>query len=57
MDANEKKKIQTEIERMEKTIVYFKGRERARARRRYLSLLCSNKKSCLLDEPIYFDRI
>lgn len=57
MDANEKTKIQTEVDRMEKTIVYFKGRERARARRRYLNLLCSSRKNCLLDEPIYFDRI
>jgi len=57
METNERKEIQAEVERIEKTIVYFKGRERARARRRYLSLLCSNKKSCLLDEPIYFDRI
>lgn len=46
----------TEITLMEKKILYFKGRKREIARRKYLSLLKSCSKECGLEEPIYFDR-
>jgi hypothetical protein len=45
-----------EIEMMEKEIVYFKGKKRARARKAYLRLLRSCGKNCNLDEPIYLRR-
>jgi len=52
-----KEAIKIQIELMEKEIVYFKGKKRLKARRRYLRLLRSCGKFCLLDEPFYIDRI
>jgi hypothetical protein len=52
-----KEEIKAEIELMEKEILYLKGRKRLRARRKYLLLRRSCRKNCLLDEPIYIDRI
>ena len=46
----------TKITLMEKEILYFTGRKRERARRRYLKLLKSCSKECGLEEPVYFDR-
>ena len=52
----EKEKI-LEIEAIEKKFFYFKGKNRARARRKYFALLRECCKSCLIDESIYIDRI
>jgi len=52
-----KEEIKAEIELMEKEILYFKGRKRLNAKSKYLRLLRSCGKNCLLDEPVYIDRI
>jgi hypothetical protein len=44
------------IEVMEKEILYFTGRKRVLARRKYLRLLKSCSKECRLEEPIYLER-
>jgi hypothetical protein len=54
---NSDKAKETEIELMEKEILYMTGKKRERARQRYLQLLRSCGKNCSLDEPIYLDRI
>jgi hypothetical protein len=41
---------------MEKEILYFAGRKRALARRKYLRLLRLCNEECKLDEPIYLRR-
>ena len=46
-----------EIDAIEKNFFYMKGKNRARARRKYFTLLRACGKRCLLDEPIYIDRI
>jgi hypothetical protein len=46
----------TKITLMEKEILYFTGREREAARRKYLKLLKSCSKECGLEEPIYINR-
>jgi hypothetical protein len=52
-----KEASKTEIELMEKRIVYLTGRKRIRARQRYLQLLRSCEKNCGMGESIYIDRI
>jgi len=49
--------IKAEVDLMEKEILYYKGKKRLMARRKYLRLLRSCGKKCALDEPIYIDRI
>ena len=44
------------IEVMEKEILYFTGRKRERARRKYLRLLKSCRKEYGLEDTIYLDR-
>jgi hypothetical protein len=44
------------IEVMEKEILYFTGRKRERARRKYLRLIKSCSKECGLEDPIYLKR-
>jgi hypothetical protein len=51
----EKQKL-VELEAIEKQIFYLTGKNRARARKKYLALLHSCQRT-LLDEPIYIDRI
>ena len=46
----------TKIALMEKEILYFVGRKRERARRKYVKLLKSCSKECGLEEPIYIKR-
>ena len=52
----EKEKI-LEIEAIEKKFFHLKRKNRARARRKYFAVLRECGKSCLIDEPIYIDRI
>jgi len=54
--SDRKKAIKFEIEMMEKEILYFKGKKRARAKRVYYKLLQSCGSTCGLDEPIYLKR-
>jgi hypothetical protein len=50
----EARKLEEEL--MEKEILYFEGRRREIARRKYLRLLRSCSKECGLEEPIYIKR-
>ena len=52
-----KEAIKTVIELMEKEILYFKGRKRLLARRKYMRLLRACGKNCGLDEPVYINRV
>ena len=55
MSKNDRKEaLRCEIELMEKEILYFTGRKRARSK--YLRLLRSCGKECKIDEPIYLER-
>ena len=45
------------VDLMEKETLYFTGRKRAIARRKYLRLLKLCGKNCYFGEPVYFDRI
>lgn len=56
------KKIETDailcaVDLMEKEILYFTGKRKAIARRKYLTLLKMCGKNCQLEEPIYLNRI
>jgi len=48
--------IITEVEIMEKEILYLRGRRRARAKRAYYRLLKTCGSTCGLDESIYLIR-
>jgi hypothetical protein len=48
--------IKCEIEMMEKEILYFRGRKRERAKRKYQRLLKFCGTQCALQEPIYLKR-
>ena len=54
---NKDEALATEIDLMEKEIIYLRGRKRERAKMKYLRLLRSCGKNCSLDKPIYLDRI
>ena len=54
---NTDKAIETEIELMEKEILYLTGKKRERAKQKYLQLLRSCGKNCSLEQPLYLDRI
>ena len=56
MLSNKKEMLKFEIEKMEKEILYFKGKRRLRAKRAYYKLLRSCGKECALEEPIYLKR-
>jgi len=49
--------IKAEIELMEKEILYFKGEKKIKGKKKISLLRRSCRKNCLLDEPIYIDRI
>lgn len=49
--------LKAEVSLMEKEIIYFTGRKRLRARRKYLQLLRLCGRNCLLNQPIYINRI
>ncbi len=48
--------IRTEIDLIEKEIVYFRGKRRLNARRKYFCLLRLCGEDCSLNEPIYLNR-
>jgi hypothetical protein len=50
---NSEKAIKLEIELMEKEILYYTGRKRAKAKRKYIRLLKTCKE---LEKPIYLVR-
>lgn len=56
MSNSSKEALRCEIDLMEKEILYFTGRKRALARRKYLRLLRLCFEECKLDEPIYLRR-
>jgi hypothetical protein len=56
LSESRKEALRCEIDLMEKEILYFTGRKRAVARRKYLKLLRSCGEECKLDEPIYLKR-
>ena len=49
--------IKCAVDLMEKETLYFTGKKRALARRKYRRLLKLCGKNCFLDEPVYFNRI
>jgi len=53
---NRKEELKSQIESLEKEILYLKGRKRAEVRMEYLRLLKSYGKECGLEEPIYIMR-
>ena len=56
MLSNKKEMLKFEIELMEKEILYFKGKKRERAKRKYYRLLRSCGAACGLEQPIYLKR-
>jgi hypothetical protein len=55
-NENRKEELKSQIESLEKEILYLKGRKRAQVRMEYLRLLKSYGKECGLEEPIYIRR-
>jgi hypothetical protein len=51
--SNSEEAVKLEIELMEKEILYFTGRKRAKAKRKYIRLLKTCKE---LQNPIYLKR-
>jgi len=56
LSDSRKEALKCSIDLMEKEIIYFAGRKRAIARRKYFRLLKSCKDECKLEEPIYLKR-
>ena len=56
MSSSSKEVLRCEVDLMEKEILYFSGKKRALARRKYLRLLRLCNEECKLDEPIYLRR-
>ncbi len=48
--------LKCSIDLMEKEILYFRGKRRFQARRKYLHLLHLCKKACSLEDPVYLNR-
>jgi len=55
-NENKKEELKSQIESLEKEILYLKGSKRAEVRMEYLRLLKSCGKECGLEEPIYIRR-
>jgi hypothetical protein len=55
-NENRKEELKSQIESLEKEILYLKGRKRDEVRMEYLRLLKSYGKECGLEEPIYIRR-
>jgi len=55
-NENKKEELKSQIESLEKEILYLKGSKRAKVRMEYLRLLKSCGKECGLEEPIYIRR-
>jgi hypothetical protein len=56
LEENKKEAIKLAVTLIEKETVYFTGKKRTRARKKYRALLRSCGKNCQLDEPIYLER-
>lgn len=56
MSSYTKEAIKTQIDLMEKEIIYFKGKKRENAKRAYNRLLRICGHYCLSDEPIFLYR-
>jgi hypothetical protein len=56
LSSSSKEALRCEIDLMEKEILYFTGKKRALARRKYLRLLRLCNEECKLNEPIYLRR-
>ena len=56
MSNSRNEAVRCTVELMEKEILYFTGRKKAMARRKYLRLLRICGEVCKLDEPIYLKR-
>jgi hypothetical protein len=55
-NESRKEELKSQIESLEKQILYLKGRKRDEVRMEYLRLLKSYGKECGLEEPIYIMR-
>jgi len=55
-DRSQKEAMECQIDLMEKEILYFKGKKRAKAKKAYYRLLQSCGRTCGLNEPIYLIR-
>ncbi|MCK4885232.1 hypothetical protein KAS24_04080 [Candidatus Bathyarchaeota archaeon] len=55
-NENKKEELKSQIESLEKEILYLKGSKRDQVRMEYLRLLKSCAKECGLEEPIYIRR-
>jgi hypothetical protein len=53
LSSSSKEALGCEIDLMEKEMLYFTGKKKALARRKYLRLLRLCNEECKLDEPIY----
>lgn len=56
MSSNNKEALKSQIDLMEKEILYFKGKKREKAKTAYNRLLQLCGHSCSLDEPIFLQR-
>jgi hypothetical protein len=55
-EEKRKEAIKLAVTLIEKETVYFTGKKRTLARRKYRTLLRQCGKNCLVDEPIYLER-
>ncbi|MHA1482837.1 MAG: hypothetical protein ACTSQA_05315 [Candidatus Heimdallarchaeaceae archaeon] len=55
-DQQRKDAIRCQLDLMEKEIVYFKGKKRIAAKRKYYKFLQSCDNTCELGDPIYLSR-
>ena len=55
-EENRKKAIKLAVKLIEKETVYFTGKRRNLARKKYQTLVRLYGKNCQLDEPIYLER-
>jgi hypothetical protein len=55
-EENRKEAMKLAVRLIEKETVYFTGKRRNLARKKYQALLKSLEKNCPIDEPIYLQR-
>lgn len=55
-EEKQKDAIRLAIELLEKETVYFTGKKRTLARKKYRALLRACGKDCQIDEPMYLER-
>ena len=55
-EEKEKDAIRVAVELIEKETVYFTGKKRTLARKKYRALLRVCGKKCQIDEPVYLER-